>query len=324
MGNAYTAVADDEQAVFMNPAGLAGIERMAIHFAVLDAEISGDTYSTASESISTFKEFNSSSISSLIGKNIYARGQFTPTIVMPNFGMALLMDQQYALLSQNKALPQVTLGYQTTIGVQFSTGFSVLKKRGKNPEQDLRVGVGFKWLERRGGYRSLSLIQTITLDKQAAEALIGGYGSGYGADLGLQYIRKLGRNGLTLQGGAVMTEIGDVTFAGSNADPQKGNFSLGAALKYEKAFFRSILSYDARHLLQSSDWKKKNHLGLELALPLLSFYGGINQSSLSYGAAVDLWLIKVAVISYAEERGEYAGIDSERRYLLHLGFKLGF
>ena len=317
MGNAFVAVADDDEAIFYNPAGLAGIKGFSLNYAVADLELSTDAIATATTGTSALSNFSPSSLNALMGKDIYARAQITPNIVMPKFGIALIVDEQVAILAKNQALPQLTIGYQTTDGVQVATGTSVLK-RGRS---DLRVGAAMKLLWRRGGYHILPATALFSLGGNTLGDLSGDFEQGIGADVGLQYIYTLNKK-LSFAYGFSATDMGDTTFGGQ-ADPLKSNFSMGLAATFKMPNLTAILAYDQRHLLTDTDGRKRNHIGLELQLPFISVMGGMNQMYLTYGASFDLWIFKLTAVSYAEELDTYAFQDPERRYLLRIALKFG-
>ena len=93
MGNAYVAVADDDEAIFYNPAGLAGQKRYSINYMVLNLEGSTDIMTMASAG-STIRNLNGDSLNLMMGKNIFGHAQLAPTLTMSNFGAALLVDEQ--------------------------------------------------------------------------------------------------------------------------------------------------------------------------------------------------------------------------------------
>lgn len=317
MGNAYVALADDEQALFYNPAGMAGVTRQSIHYGYADIDFNQDILSAASLA-SAMNGSMGESLNSIMGQNVFGRAQIAPMFLMPNFGVGILIDQQVAFIAKNKALPNITYGYQTTNGVQAAYGLSILKKgRRDSAAQDLRLGIGGKILWRRGGYRELSLTQMLNLSMDELNAQIGDYGQGIGVDAGLQYQRKFGAV-LTLSAGAAWTEIGDIEFAGTAA-PQPGNLSMGLGAKAQLPRMTATLAYDYRHANADTDPAKRHHLGLELKVPMLAIYGGLSQGNLSYGLSFDAWLFKVTAVSYAEVLGAISGQDTQRRYLVHLG-----
>jgi hypothetical protein len=146
------------------------------------------------------------------------------------------------------------------------------------------------------------------------------FGLGMGLDLGLQYVVRLKKK-ISFQAGLAWKDIGNTSFS-SGANPQNSNLTAGVAAIYQGPDMRATLAYDFDHVFESMDWKKKNHLGLELKFPLLSLATGLNQTSLTYGAGLDFLLFKVMYTSYAEDLATYAGQNSERRHLIFITFKL--
>lgn len=321
MGNAYVGLADDEQAVFLNPAGLAGIKDSTVHYLVEDIDASLDLGLMGLQGTSAFSDFSTDAMGDLLGKNLYVRSQFAPIFVMPNFGIGLMVDDQAAFLGKNKALPRVTVGYQMTNGVQMGFGTTVTGKRSRIGE--LRVGVGAKVMWRRGGYKQLSLAQLLGASRDTLAEIAPRYQMGKGLDLGVQFVRPLGKRA-TLSLGLAWTDVGDTTFGDGQPDTMKQNLSAGAAVRFNTGRSSAIIiAYDYKHINEQTDWRKRNHLGLELAFPILSLYGGINQNSLTYGFGMDLWIFRLTAISYAEELGMLSYQETDRRYMLRLALKFG-
>ncbi|MEK7690617.1 MAG: hypothetical protein AAB425_06325 [Bdellovibrionota bacterium] len=319
MGGAGVALADDDSALYVNPAGLAGLEDMEVHYATADVQGSYDIFTTF-QNMSALKGFNAGAINSLMGKNIYARGQVTPSFVMPFAGVGLISDNQVALKVENQSLPQITLGYQTTNGIQVASGFPLNPARRHRTRTEVRFGIGGKVLFRRGGFRPLPLISLFSLSKETLLKTTGNFGYGIGVDLGSQVVYRVSQN-LNFYLGSAFTEAGDVAF-GADPEPQRGNLAFGTALQYNLRFFKVNVAYDYRRILDETDWRKKNHLGIELILPIVTIYAGINQVYLTYGAAVDLWLFKLTALTYAEEEGSFVHIDPDRRYMARFDFTL--
>jgi hypothetical protein len=319
MGNAYVGLADDEQAVWYNPAGLAGNQKYEFHYLTEDLTISTDTLGSYS-AISAIRSPSGDVLNSFMGMNIYAQTQTNATLVMPNFGFSVLFDGQTALQEQNKAFPDIGFGYQTTSGFQAAYAFSTAGKGRRQKERgEWRFGVAAKMLFRRGGYRRIPIIDLVSISKETIKELIGPWGTGYGIDLGMQYVKPI-HKGLKFSAGMALTDIGATNF-GNGPDPIPQNLSAGVAATYELGIGQLITTYDWRHITDATDWRKKSHLGAELALPMLSLYGGVNQTYLTYGAGFDVWVIKVTALTYGEENGSFIGQNPERRYSLRLDFK---
>ncbi len=321
MGNAFTAVADDEEAIFYNPAGLAGVPGFRMTYFDEVTEVSTDSLKAITDNIALFNDFNISKLNALMGENIYMRSQFTPSFVLPNFGFSVIIDDQFALNLKNQALPNTTLGYQQTNGVQVATGFSILPKS-RRSKTDLRVGFAGKMLWRRGGYRELSLPELLSLNQSTLSEGAGPFERGMGIDLGVQGIRQV-TDSISFSAGGAFQNIGDVEF-GPKGDPLKSTLNLGVAATYKQRLIKTTLALDERHVLESADFRKKMHMGLEFALPIVSVYGGLSETNLSYGATVDLWYFRVSALTYSEELSTYAGQDSSRRYMFRIAAKFGF
>ena len=319
MGNAFTAIADDEAAMFYNPAGLAGITKTTIQFAALDLELSSESLTVGLEGTSQVKKLDLTTVNLLMGKNIYLRGSAIASYSIPNFGLAVIADEQIALYAKNPAYPQVVLGLQTTNGLQMSYGTTV--NRLNRERYEIRVGGGVKYLFRRGGYHLLTLEQMVNLNTSTVSNVTGNYETSLGLDLGVQYVKHINKR-LSLVAGLAYTEIGGLKFGGQ-ADAQPENLSFGLAAKLKFPGLAVNVAYDYRHITQSTDARMRHHMGVEFKLPIFSLYGGYNQVYPSYGFGVNVWLVNVMLLSYIEEIGSLAHQDPERRYLLRAAVGFG-
>jgi hypothetical protein len=318
MGNAFTAIADDEEAIFFNPAGLAGVRKFSLNLATIGLEVSDELLAEVANIMAIVGNPGVDSINQLMGKNLYARAQGYASLVLPGFGIAALGDQQTAIRIKNPYYPEMTIGGQTTYGFQMGFGFSILKLKKKRGQ--LRMGLAGKMLWRGGGYQNLSLSQLMAFDTSTLLGSIGNMGIGYGVDSGLQFEYNVKKK-ITLLAGLAYTNMGGVAFA-SGADPLAANLTAGLGMRVKGWDTVATLAFDYSHILDAMDFRKKTHLGLELQFPLISLSVGLNQLSLCYGASVDLAIVKVGYVSYAEELSSVSGINPERRHLLNLSMKL--
>ncbi len=318
MGGAFTALADDEQAIFYNPAGMAGITSSTFHVANCDLGLAPSFFVNAAESVTALKSLSGDSLNFLLGNDFYSRGQCTSSFTFPMFGIAYLYDAQAAFFGSNRSLPRLTLGYQFTSGVQAAFGFALGGKR--KSKSELRLGIAVKSMVRRGGYKQVEIARLLNVSKSLLSEVTGNPGSGMGADLGSQYIHKVSSR-LTGSLGLVYTDIGDTSF-GADPDPIVSNLSAGAALQFNpEGLFGANIAYDYRHILDVTDWRKKNHLGIEFRMPLVRVWAGINQIYYSAGASLDLWLIRFAAITTAEELGSFARQHPLRKNILKIDVK---
>jgi hypothetical protein len=329
MGGAFVAIADDEQAIFYNPAGMAGNEGIEFQPLGIDLTLSQDVVSGA-ETIKGVTKPSADTLNIFMGQNLFLQGTLTSTLLLPNLGVTALFDQQYALRMRNRTVPKTELLAQATSGVQAAVGWSV--KRGRSAsrrsraqrrastedrvEEDFRVGVGLKILSRRGGNRELGLVDTLNLSTARVKELMGAFGAGYGLDLGTQYLKPTSER-VTLLAGLAWTNIGATSF-GDGPDPIPQNLSLGLGAQFKFGITRLTLAYDWRHLTAETDWRKKQHFGAELKLPMVSLLAGYAKNALSYGVIGDVWLARATLVTYMEENGSYLGQNPERRYALRV------
>lgn len=324
MGGAFVAVADDEEAIFMNPAGLAGVKGVTFTYAAADVELSTDTLLAGLQGATALSNPSGNTLNAFMGKDIYSSVQFAPSLIMPNFGVSLISNGQFQLVEQNVANPNINLGYQITNGVQAAMGFSVLPKRLRS-KSDLRVGVAVKMLWRQGGYHDLDFLEMLSLTQDPVDqlhAMNGPYSLGVGVDVGTQYQYTVSKN-LTLGAALVMTNVGDTSFANPADQPIKSNMTAGLAATYKLRKIKAILDFDYQHILQDMDFGSKTHVGLELQVPFINLDCGLDQMNLTYGASFDIWILRISAASYAQELASYAGQNPERRYALHIALKFG-
>lgn len=320
MGNALTAIAEDEEAIFYNPAALAGVHKFELNLLNSNAQVSNDAISLYPTFNRSLEDPGFSSLNNFIGKNAFARVQGTSSFVVPGMGVAALFDQQVAIRLRNQSFPVGVIGAQTTYGGQVGMGFSLVRL--KHHRGELRFGVAGKFLYRGGGYQTTQLTDLITLNSGSIMDQVNGpRGSGVGADLGLQFIGRFKRRRVSLLAGLAFKDIGRTSFSGG-ASPQMSNLTLGVASQFNTSDFVITVAYDYSNVFDLMDWKKKTHFGVEFKFAILTLSAGLNQLSLTYGASINLWLIDFGYTSYAEELATVAGQDSERRHFVHLGVKM--
>jgi hypothetical protein len=310
MGGAGIAIVDGVDAVYENPAAMAGNPGFSLEVP-LSVQTSTDTISGASDVVKAFHNLDSNSFNSLIGRDIYVHSQFSPAILVPNFGISFLVDDQFALLSRNLSLlPEGRKRNHRK------------KQKDADLKDDLRVGVGYTMMWRRGGYNLLSLSQLANASTSEVRQIIGDYQEASAGTLGIQYLHHFDDR-FRFQWGAAYTQIGDLKF-GPGTTQQDGDLSTGVAIKYKvNPVFDTTLAYDLRNLNENVEFQRHNHLGTALNFPLFSVFAGLSEGSLpSFGASVDLWIIKVTALSYVEEEDALVGQDDQRRYLASVSIKL--
>lgn len=325
MGGAFVAIADDEQAIFLNPAGLAGVKGLTFNYAAADVEVSWDAILTGLSGMTSLGEINGDTLNLFQGKNIFGNAQFAPSLVMPGFGVGLISNGQFALYETNVANPNMKMTYMITNGFQVGFGGSVFPKR-MRMKQDLRVGIAGKMMWRRGGVYDLGVLDLLNLTQDpigSLHSITGNFGRGFGVDLGAQYLRHVGKR-LVLSTGLSIQDLGDTAFADDKAMPQKSNVTWGLGATYNLKRIKFTYALDYAHLLQDMDFRSRLHTGFELQMPFVTLSAGLYQLNLAYGASFDLWIFRVTASSYATELGTFGGQNSERRYAARIALKVGF
>ena len=327
MGNAYVAIADDVHSIFYNPAGVAANEKLELHLLATDIHFAREII-TLTDAIKDLKDPSGDQLNQIMGKNVYFQGVGSMSLLAPNFGVTAFYDGQGALYAANQAFPKIEYAYQRTSGVQAAFGFSTKTgaKKGKGRRNrefmdEWRFGLGAKYVTRRGGYKLLPAAQLFSLDEEQILNFMGGKDTNYGFDLGIQRVQRLSET-LTLHWGLNAQNIGDIHFA-NGPEPIKGNIASGLAVSQRLGFSTLTVAYDVRHITRNDDFRKKSHLGVRLDMPVLDLFLGLNQQAyFTYGLALDFWLVRLSLASYAEEAGSYVFQDPERRYAIRLDIKL--
>jgi hypothetical protein len=322
MGGAGVALADDEYALFQNPAGLAGSKERRFKILGLGAEISMDALQTFGSTFSALGKFKTSDLNTLMGKDIAVRLGVVPMIKLNGFAISYIADFQGSINQFNQANPYFDVGFMTTHGVQAGIGMTLPQSR--NARSETRVGAAAKMLWRKGGFYSVStagFLQATNQGKAYIDNLIGGFGVGLGLDLGVQQIEHIDKT-TQVSFGASITDVGDTKFSDPHASPIAMSANLGTAYKKDFNFLKLALAADLKHLNERGDFLNKTHLGAEVGIPLFDFYLGVNQLNLTYGVAFDIWVLRVSLLSFAEELGIFNHQNTSRKTMLQVDLNL--
>jgi hypothetical protein len=325
MGGAFTAVADDENALFYNPAGLNNIEGWGgleilnpyFEFTQNTLDFFGDVDELADASEEEQSELAAELLENWLGEKLHLRTGLFPNFTVHNFGVGVLAQglfngEVHNPLGSNTLV--VTGGYDLALLVSGAYGFDMMLGT-------LKIGATGKLIQRQlldQTYTTRELVEEDGIDPRDDLEK----GVGFGADLGAIYSVPVFLNpsfGFTIQNIAD-TDLGD-------AGELQQQLNLGAALKPTIGFGTLVVALDVvdftNQLGNDSDLAKRLHLGVEYRLPLFfSFRAGFHQGYLSAGATADLWFVKLAYAYYIEELGAYAGQEPDRRHIAQLS--LGF
>jgi hypothetical protein len=327
LGNAYTAIADDSDALFYNPAGLA--HNKTVRFELLNPKLE-----TSADNLTLYKNFTNGitadAINSTFGKHISLGGSVFPSVWLPNFALGYYYGLSTQIIALNQTFPEIQANYYFDKGIITGFGFET---RGFKKFHYLRYGLNFKYLQRQSANETIPVVSVVSGSTTQFKNLRKGPATGYGVGLGLQYEISLSKDENFILGTS-WNDIGDTSFGSqlspTGVAPIRNNLSVGAS--YIRPFSkknldsRDSLSFniEGRHLLERNiDPRLKMHFGSEFRYSLFRFDVGLNQATnISAGVGVDLFLLEISAATYGVENLSISGVDRERRYMLQITMAL--
>jgi hypothetical protein len=327
MGNAFTALSDDADAVFYNPAGIGHNSGVQLRLVNPKFEVSKDSLTLAKDiKGGASSGLTAETMNKLFGKNVYGSGTVYPSVLFPYFTVGYYAGFNAHAVVNNKALPTININYYQDQGIIGGTGYDV----GIGKFSHLRFGASVKALSRKGVNRVVP-ITTLVAGGNVVKSLVSTSAFGFGITPGLQYEHPLSPR-TDMVYGVVWHDVGDTKFGSRLSDSSRAppsipsNLAAGAAIiqRFSKREgYNAKFSVEGRHLNRlNEDPRKKMHVGAELRLGALAIQGGLNQLRWTAGVLLDLWAIELAASSYAVENLSFWGQGTERRYALQLTMKL--
>ncbi len=326
MGGAFTAVADDENAMFYNPAGLnniQGFHGMEILNPIVEVGTNTiDFYQDLDDALdaSTQTERDQKTADVLtrsIGEHLHMRASLFPNVVFHNFGLGILGQgffdgEPNHPMGETFPLLQVRAGYDLALLLSGAHGIF---------GQYLQIGLTAKIIRRSlvdKGYTVREIVDQdgISLSDDIKHGV--GIGSDVGAILRLPIL-------FTPAIGITVQNVGDIDLDKAGKIPQQIN--AGVALKPPFPLGQLVLAADVvdigKELGNDNDQYKRLHLGAEYSpIGMLSLRAGLNQGYPTFGATLNLWLLKIVGAYYVEEIGAFAGQRDDQRYVVQasIGF----
>lgn len=318
MGGAYTAVVDDADALFFNPAGLA--RKGGFTWTILDPRLGlngvedltelQDIVSSNSDAIDILQE--------MYGRKVWFGAGAKTAVKVSNIAVAGFVNTAAGISLSNPANTTMNLNYLFDYGVALGAGFNVV------PDY-FKFGLSARRVDRTGAEMKLGAATLATLDAEQLASELQRRGIGYGLDIGgLFTFQSLGKPTIS----AVYRNVGRMKFShnsGGGAPPGMApELVVGGAMEfnYDALDIRPVIDY------RYADWgipfAKKLHMGVEIDMPVLDLRAGYNQGYYTLGVGVDLEFMRIDVASYGVELGTYAGQQEDRRYVLQMTFDMGF
>jgi hypothetical protein len=341
MGDAYTAMADDEFSLFYNPAALG--RNKGVSLTLLDPTFG---LTDALSELDRFKNFPSGAgaapkiANRILDFPIYVQAGIFPTLKMGQFGFTLFANNKSSMVLRNATNPELDINYKYDRGFifgfaqNFGTGaFSSKVKKGEKSSVSagtrLSIGMAIKHMNRQGLEDQFDLFGTTILNKinsgktdinSLKDAFGYSKGTAWGYDLGAEYAISSGKSSLT--SGISILDIGSTRFTKTEGigevPKQDMMINSGIAYKQDYGFFDYTLAADIHPMNGATDFGRKFHFGSEFSFPLITINAGWSEGYLSYGASVKLWPIKITTGFYGVEVGSHYREQEAKRFILYV------
>lgn len=331
MGDAFTAVNDDEFTLFYNPAALAR-HKSDFTMTPVNPQFHG---TNVLNDMDRFKDFPDEPVGAskvLMDYPAHASGGIAPGFKLFNIGVTFLANESYDVLLRNRSHPMLDLDLRSDRGVMMGIGIPIgpgrLSRKNSQGSQT-SLGISAKYLERTGVRDTLALAGPTVVDSLGQDELekvlktLGRVkGVGYGFDAGLEHVTRRGNS-------QFVASLAALDITGTNFKEQshpdnlqvadiRDQINFGLAAGQDFKIFHYILSADVRALNEEMDFGKRLRFGAEIGVPGLSVMAGMNSGYYSYGASLDMAFMKVTAGFYDMELGsKYKQIKS-RRFVLYL------
>jgi hypothetical protein len=319
MGNAYSAIVRDSDAMFYNPAGLARVK--GFNFTLFDLRGGTDAMDAVQQYTAYKSAVNTAAfLNGLYGKNYWAGAGTKTALTIPGFGIGAFGSGDGDIFLNNPSDPTMGINYFADYGFMIGGAFDLV------PEI-LSFGLVGRRITRAGTDLPAGPATFATLTTSQLQQNLSDRGTGYGVDLGLLFTMPAPIVKPSLS--VVWKNVGVTSFsfdAGNEAPPRiLDEIDLGAGLEISAGLLSVTPAFDYKYVNRADIQNtKKIHLGVEVSLTLIDVRVGFNQGYYTAGAGLDLGLFRIDAATYGEELGEYAGQKEDRRYIVQLTMELDF
>ena len=325
MGNAWVAVADDYNALFYNPAGLARLKSWDGEFLNPALEVSQKTLDIIKEiqgAGSNLFEDTSDALTFLqdhAGETHHFALALTPHFIMKNWGFGIGLNNHFSLVTHNTINIEVEGGLDAVVPFAFAQSFF---------EERLSVGASLKMRMQMGIDHSFTLQDLNLLSKNDGlkDLLIAG--RGFGVDVGFLFTPMKPMEptlGVSLVdvGGTSFDEIGSFGKVSRPPPVRRPAFNTGISLKpIQSGGMYLLTAVDAHILNQPVHYSHKLNLGLEFGYSeIIKLQLGLKEGYGTAGFQFDVGLLNIRMVTYAVDHAPLVGSHDklfERRIALQL------
>jgi hypothetical protein len=339
MGDAFTAVADDEYTMFYNPAALGRTK--GITFTPINPSFGATNFLGDTDRFKNFPKSDPSAIADrILNYPVSFQASAFPGFKLGNFGFNLFATSKTNMVLRNAIHPSLDADYRYDRGFIAGYAYNIgtgatSKKLGKTsivrvtPGSRVSFGVAVKHINREGMTGQYDLFGTTLLNTinsgatsitDLKKALGYSKGKAWGVDLGTEYAYSTGTGVFTA--GFSILDVGSTRFTKTEGtgDVPIQDMTINSGIAYKKSY--GLLDYtlaaDIRPLNSSIDISRKFHLGAEVSIPLVSVNAGWSEGYLSYGATVKLFPFKLSAGFYGVELGSKFREQEAKRLIVYL------
>jgi len=353
MGNTGIGLSFDENALFYNPAGLVGVDKILVGFPILN-EVSDDSVKIVKEIRELVEDKNTSGIAALLmGKRVHYRLLTDLNLILPfgelmTFGMARGLETQFDLGVRNPVSIEIDFGFRLDSFTNLGFGMPVARGR-------WLVGAGVESVERCDIPLRTTTIGTILtntdLETIYGKCELNNLKRAQTFNFGFQ--RRLETaSAMKMIWGMSAYNVGGLKFNRSdnetNPNPSDQNLELSTGLSWQPSWgpVRMLYAIDLRDLtMKHADdtycqsnkgtdciWKRL-HIGTEFGFfPIdsgastFAVRAGFNQGYFTYGFELNPFIffrgLNIQYAVYKTETGDKIGDRPDKRRVLQIN--LGF
>lgn len=324
MGGAFTAVADDSNAPFYNPAGLDNIQDSTFQILNISADItypalypnlynSAQTDSGLSGNAQTSAYINT--FASYANQSLYARVGDYSNYTTHDFAIGILSNNQ--VMAVPNASPTVnnlaSLAALSDSGVVISAAHGFFNHH-------LQIGGTIMGLEQYfEDISSLSVSQATNISSTLSSNLSSGFG--IVGNLGAIYHFDAPLNPTI---GASILNVGTASFGAGGTLPQI--IDSGVGIDPDIGFGRLLADIDyvdvTNYLYYTGDslWLH-TRFGVQYQFPeILTVSAGLYEGYPTFGVGVDLWAVEINASYYSEEASPVPGLNPNHIVALQMAF----
>lgn len=337
MGNAYVAVADDYNALFYNPAGIARLKEWDGEFLNPTLEVSDTTISFAQDlaKLTGGGAGGTAEVLDLLqnqtGKVHHLSFFLTPHLIFKNFGFAIGTEIE------------TTMVVHSDIDIEFALGPRIIAPitYAQNLFNDkLSIGASVK-LVARGGVDNSFNLETISAftdkssstdesasgdKKDISDFVEGGYGIGFDTGILFTPVKTMEPTlgvSITDAGGTTYEKIDIQGTAIGAPEARLPSVNTGISLKpimTDNTYL--LVAADAHMINQAVHYSQKFNLGLEWGFrKILKLQTGLKAGYLTGGMQFDVGLLSLRFATYTVDHAPVVATHddlTERRFLLQL------